>query len=79
MLQNRITTTATSQPGSSSVGANASANPEGTTLLMSDALLMNISAAVAEEGQRMLHVHERIAWKLETKMENMMMPTDDAH
>lgn len=59
-------------------GANANASPETTSAFMTEALLKSISAAVAEEGQRILMSVNMSLGKLETKVDNMLKRLDDA-
>lgn len=68
---------ATSQLVDTGIGASASANSEGTSFLMTEALLKSISAAVAEEGKRILRSVNESLGKLETKVDNMMKSIDD--
>lgn len=57
---------------------SANASPESTSVSMTEALLKSISAAVADEGQRILTSVNETIGKLEIKMDNLVKRIDDA-
>lgn len=75
--KDREVTDGSSNPGSVCPPPTANASPEATPLSMNEALLKTITAAVADEGQRIVQSVNVMMGKLETKIDGMAKRIDD--